>query len=164
MKVYFLTLFSASLIAALIGLLTPEGKDGGLLKVVKLLTSLFLVCVLISPVKSMVSGCRSLADGNFSLPGEEDSDADALRREASERLSAASKEYFVQRLTKMLEEKFSVEPGQLRCVVRFGGAEDALYPEKVTVILSGRAIWLDPEPIETYVRSLLNCVCETAIE
>lgn len=164
MKVYFLTLLSASLMVALIGLVVPEGKSGGVCKAVKLTTSLFLICVLIVPLKGMIVGCRSLADGDISFSGDAPTDAEELRRQAQERLSAASEGYFVQLLTKTLEEKFSVEPGQLRCSVRFGGEADALYPEKVTVILSGQAIWKDPEPIEEFVRSLLGCVCETAIE
>ena len=45
MKTYLLSLLTASLIAAMVGILAPEGERGGLAKHLRLLTSLFLVCV-----------------------------------------------------------------------------------------------------------------------
>ena len=51
----------------------------------------------------------------------------------------------------------------VRCAVEWKTGEPAT-PERITVILSGGAIWKDPEKLEAFVRDLIGCDCVTAIE
>ena len=148
----------------LIGILTPEGTRGGLGKHVKLLTSLFLVCVLIAPLADLIRGLRSLTDGVDPpsappLQGEDD-----YRQEMESALQDASASYFTQMLTQMLESEFGIRTGEVRCNVTWKREEDSLSPTRVCVILSGSAIWKDPSAIENFVSELLGCECVSAIE
>ena len=164
MKAYFLSLIAASMIAALVGILSPNGEKGGIAKHMKLLTSLFLVCVLISPLKETLTGLRAWLDGDFGLPGVEIPEEDSYKQQMDEALQGASTTYFTQMLTQMLEQQFSIATGEVRCNVQWQIESGTLTPVRVTVILSGKAIWRDPEKIETFVQELLGCECVSAIE
>ena len=88
---------------------------------------------------------------------------DAYENAANEALENASKAYLAQALTRLLEERFSIPSGEVRCVILWASEEEA-KPQKVTVILSGSAICKNPNQIEEEVTNLLGCPCVTAIE
>lgn len=164
MKSYLLTLIAASLMATLVGFLSPNGEKGGMAKHIKLLTSLFLVCVLIAPLKSAAEGLRSLIDGDWEIPWAESTDKENYQSEMQDAVNSASKSYFTDMLTQTLEQKFAIDTGNIRCTVRWEESAEALSPTQVTVFLSGKAIWKDPKAIESFVSELLGCECTTAIE
>lgn len=164
MKAYLVTLIAASLIAALVGILSPSGEKDGISKHMKLLTSLFLVCVLISPLQGMIEGLGSLLDGSTELPGLDAPEEDSYTQQMNEALNNASTVYFTQMLTQMLETQFSISTGDVRCAVQWEKKNETLSPTRVSVILSGKAIWKDPQAIEDFVSDLLGCECISAIE
>lgn len=165
MKTYLITLVSASLFATLVGILSPSGDKGGISKHMKLLTSLFLVCVLISPLQDAIKGLHTILDGSAELPWlEESQDENLYEQEMNEALEGASTSYFTQMLTQMLETQFAIATGDVRCQVQWKTENETLTPVRVTVILSGRAIWKDPQKIENFVSELLGCECVSAIE
>ncbi len=164
MKDYLLTLIAASLVAVLVGILSPDGERGGIAKHMKLLTSLFLVCVLISPLQSGIEGLQRLMRGELSLPelnGSEQEDYPDMMEGA---LNDASVNYFCDMLTVTIEKQFGIEAGEVRCLVAWEQEGETLTPTRVTVVLSGKAIWKDPHAIEEFVTELLGCDCATAIE
>ncbi len=163
MKAYLMGLLLASLAAALVGILTPEGERGGIGKHMRLLTSLFLICVLIVPLKGAIEGIRSFLSGEWSLPGNEAENPDYADR-VEEALDAASEAYFVQMLVQTLTEEFSISPDDVRCTVSWEKENEAFRPREVRIILSGRAIWQDPRKLEEFTENLLGCPCITAIE
>ncbi len=164
MKDYLIGLLAASMIAALVGLLTPDGERGGIGKHVKLLTALFLVCVLIAPIGSAIEGLKKLFEGGIDLPGMEETPDQSYQEELSGALENASTAYFTQMLTQVLENQFQIPAGELRCAVSWESVGEALKPTRVTVVLSGSAIWKDPRAIEDFVEELLGCNCVSAIE
>lgn len=164
MKDYLLTLVAASLIAAFVGILTPDGERGGLSKHMKLLTSLFLICVLIAPVGGAVEGLKSFLDGGLSLPSLDTDAEDNYREELDAVLDDASAQYFADMLTQTVESQFSIATGDVACRVAWTREDGRLTPARVTVILSGKAIWQDPKPITDYVSALLGCECTVAID
>lgn len=160
MKSYLYALLLVSLAAALAGILSPEGEKGGILKHVRLLSSLLLICVLILPLKSGISYLFALQNGEIPLPDWVDSNEDERQEELQEHLDLVSKEYFTQSLTARLESEFSIATGEVRCMLKW----NENTPVLVTVVLSGKAIWKDPEAIESFVTALVGCDCQTAIE
>lgn len=78
-------------------------------------------------------------------------------------MESASRSYFAQSLTQMLEQRFSIPAGEIRCTVRWQQDEE-LRPDRVTLVLSGSAIWKNPAEMEEFVTGLLGCECVTAIE
>lgn len=164
MQSYFLSLIAASMIASLVSILSPSGEKGGIAKHMKLLTALFLVCVLISPLKETLLGLRAWLDGEWELPGVELPEEDSYKQQLDQALEGASTTYFTQMLTQLLEQQFSISTGEVRCNVQWQTENGSMTPTRVTVILSGKAIWQDPEAIEEFVRKLLGCECVSAIE
>jgi len=164
MSAYLVTLITSALAVTLISILAPSGERGGLTQGMRLITALFLVCVLVSPIRSAIGAVRELLDGELSIPGLDSPNEDSYREELDAALGDASTEYFSQALTRMLEGEFSIETGQIRCRVDWQTVDGRLSPRLVTVILSGRAIWKDAGAIERYVEELLGCDCVSAIE
>ena len=164
MKDYLLTLIAAALIAALVGILSPDGERGGIAKHLKLLTALFLICVLISPLCGILTDLKSLMDGTLSIPNLTPDTEDDYRQQMDAALDAATESYFTDMLTQTLESQFSIAKGDIDCRVDWTRDGDQITPRRVTVILSGKAIWKDPKPIEEFVSELLGCECQTAIE
>ena len=163
MKAYLLSLVSAALVAALVNILTPNGERGGIAAHQKLITSLFLVCVLIAPAESAIKAIRSLADGDLSelLPIDSPSQKD-YEEQMNDALNASSERYFTQMLTQTVCEAFAIPTDEIRCTVSWDKTENT--PTRVTVILSGASIWKDPHAIARFVKELLGCECITAIE
>lgn len=157
---YLYALLLVSLAAAIAGILSPEGEKGGILKHVRLLSSLLLIVVTILPLKTGISYLASLGEGEVPLPEWVEVPGAEDPSELQEQLDLLSQEYFGQMLTERLEERFSIASGEVRCIVKWDGDT----PTLVTVVLSGKAIWKDPDAIEAFVSGLVGCECQTAIE
>ena len=146
MTAYLLTLFGSALAVALVDLLVPERGR----KTVRLISALFLLCVLSAPLPSATG-----ATGDYTIP-----DAAQKMKQAME---SASRTYFARTLTELIGEQFALAEGSVRCEIEWE-ADNETVPKKITVILSGSAIWRDPEKIESFVEDLIGCECVTAIE
>lgn len=164
MKEYVISLLAAALVAALIGVLAPAGEGGGLSRHLRLLTSLFLITVIILPLKDTLGAVEGILDGSPTLPELDGSAEEEYRKELDEALASSSKAYFASLLTEKLEEEFSIPEGEVRCAIRWSEDEKEARPERISVILSGSAIWEDPAKIEAFVQEQVGCECVTAIE
>ena len=164
MTAYFIAVITAALVTALVGILSPNGEKGGIAKHMKLLVSLFLLCILISPLQDVIAELGKWTDGSVSLPDVDAPLEDHYRQEMEEAIENASDTYFTQMLTQVLEAEFSIKTGEIRCRVDWKHQDGKQLPSRVTVILSGSAIWKDPQAIEDFVRDLLGCECVSAIE
>ena len=162
-KVYMLSIFATALLITLVDILAPSGSGGGLSKYLKLVTSLVFVCILIAPTVSLAQHLKDFADGNWELETEGDVE-DHYSAELQDALDNASKDYFEGMLKQTLCKEFDIAEDDLRVRVEWDGKGQELRPQKVTVILSGKAIWKNPAKIEGYVSSLLGCDCVSAIE
>ncbi len=162
MKEYFIALLAAAILASILALLAPDGK---LSLPLKALLSLFLVCALISPIRSLLQTFENLRDGSFVFPWEEEAPREDYEQQKQEALAQASKEYFTQSLTRMLESEFAIATGEVSCRVQWEETDgEELHPQQITVLLSGKAIWKDPHTIRTFVSELLECECTVALE
>ena len=159
MKTYLLSLFGASITVILAEIILPERAS----KFFRLVTSLFLVCVLIAPLPRTVKAIRDLTDELLSR-AEEDSTLGIYDTEMQEAMDGASRTYFVQMLTSAVSERFGIKSGELTCSVTWGDEDEQLTVKRVTLILSGSAIWKDPAPMEEFVSGLLGCECLSAIK
>lgn len=164
MKSYLLTLLGAALAVTLVGLLSPKGEGGGMEKHLRLICALFLICVLISPLSGAIDQIREMFDGIHEIPGIGNTAQDGYREQMQQAADAASRQYFSDMLTQTLEQKFSIAMGDVRCSVAWDTVNGTLQPTQVTVLLSGRAIWMSPREIESFVSDLLGCICTVAIE
>ena len=162
-KAYIISIFATALLITVADILAPAGSGSGLSRHLKLVTSLVFVCILISPTVSFVERIREFANGNWEFDIEGDV-KDHYSSELQDALDNTSKEYFEEMLKETLCKEFEIVEDDLRVHVEWAGEGENLRPTKVTVILSGKAIWKNPAKIEEYVSSLLNCDCVSAIE
>lgn len=162
MKTYILSMLAAALVAAVVGILSPSGEGGGISKHMRLLCSLFLLCVLLSPLISVLDALGDLANGSFLSPDVELEEEEDYRDRLEGAMDEATRTYFAQMLTECLCDELSLKAGEVRCHVLWD--EEDGTPKKVTVLLSGSAIWQDPKRICSFVTSLLDCECVCALE
>lgn len=154
MRAYLLTLFGASLTVALVDLLVPErGK-----RTVRFLSALFLLCVLAAPLPNAFRAVR-----DYTLPNAAQDARAEYESRMQDAMDSASRTYFAQTLTDLIAEQFDLTEGTVRCAIVWQSDAGAV-PKQITVLLSGKAIWQDPTPIEEFVRDLIGCDCITAIE
>ena len=160
MKAYLISLLGAAFLAAMIGILTPEGSNGGIGKYVRLLSVLTIVCVIALPLPRAIADLRGrLTD--LTDPSSNEKNAFDARSETL--LDHASRAYFASSLTAHLVERFSLRSDEITCAIRWKEVDGEALPESITLILSGSARWHDPHELETYVTDLLGCPCDTAI-
>jgi len=161
MKAYILSVVGASLAAALIILLTPDGKGGGILKHVKLLTSLALLCVIINPFLSFV---KSLSETNFDNFKDEIlkdvNESDPYESILYESLSKMSADELEKELKNRICENFGIDGGNLEVNAEYTIEENTFSFKRITVILSGGAIFKNPYDIEAYVKELTGIECK----
>ncbi len=160
MKSYLISLLGAALLAAAIGILTPEGTSGGIGKHVRLITSLVILCVIALPLPRALARLRELPS---EIGGWESGGETSFEARSHDALDEASRAYFAQSLTAHLAEKFSLNQTDLTCAIRWEQNDEESKPLNVTLILSGGARWRDPHELEQYVSDLLGCPCDTAI-
>ena len=159
-KTYLLSIFATALLITVVDILSP---GGGLSKHLKLVTSLVFICILISPSLAFAERLKDFTNGDWEFAIERDME-EHYSSELQNALDDASKEYFENMLELTLCKEFDIAEDNLRVAVEWIGDAENLRPQKVTVILSGKAIWKNPAKIEEYVTSLLGCTCVSAIE
>lgn len=164
MKEYFFSLFLAATLIALVGILSPGKAAGGIARHLRLLSSLFLLCILISPLTNALDGIFAWLQNGGAPPLLEDSPQTDYGELASDALDEASRAYFAQMLTLTLSEKFAVSPEELHCTVEWEITDGESSPSHVTLLLSGKAIWRDPTPLKNTVQALLGCPCDVVID
>lgn len=162
-KTYMLSIFATALLITVVDILAPSGAGSGLSKHLKLVLSLVFVCVLISPTVSLAEHLFEFAKGNWEFGIEEDVE-NHYTEELQNALDDASRDYFEGMLAQTLCKEFEISEGDLRTHVAWNNDGENPRPQKVTVILSGKAIWKNSAKIEEYVTSLLGCDCVSAIE
>ena len=145
-------LYSLALVAVLVALvctLVPESA----MQHAKLLCSLCVIALLISPVMSLV---QAVGNGTWEIP-------EAWQEGEGEEQDYAqfSDALVVGQLQVLLEREQGLSPKECRILVQWG--EDGGVCE-VTLLLSGKEIWRDPDPIIAYVEELLDCTCKVVLE
>jgi len=162
-KEYLISVIAAALMAALVGILAPEGSGKGLSGHVRLLGALFLLCVLLAPLRGAADSLADWMRGEVTLDLPSGDSEEDYGNELESAIRAASWEYAADLLSERLETEFSLPTGEVRCLLHRSDP-NAEHPERVSVILSGSSIWKDPARIEAYVEALLGCECAVAIE
>lgn len=148
MNGYLLTLAGVCVLTALICAAVPAH----MVSHVRLLCGLCIVCVVCMPA---ISWIETLSGGEWELP---DAWGEVQEEQDMEQLSQSM---LTGQLQMLLEQEFSLLPHE--CSIRCMWQEDGRL-QQVTLILSGKAIWCDPDPIRVYVEQLLGCRCTVVLD
>lgn len=146
---YLYSLALAAVLVALVCILVPESA----VQHAKLLCSLCVIALLISPVMSLV---QAVGQGAWEIP-----EAWQEGEQEEQDYAQFSDALVVGQLQVLLEREQGLSPKECRVLVEWG--EDGGV-KAVTLLLSGKAIWRDPDPIIAYVEGLLDCKCKVVLE
>ncbi len=147
---YLYSLATISILIALICAVTPASGTSH----VKLLCSLCVLCFLCTPILRIVD---ALGEGELEIPeewiGQEEQEEQDPGQVAESVLAG--------QLQVLLEREFSLNTEEFRVYSQWSDQGEIT---QVTVVLSGKAIWCDPDPIKEYVQTLLGCPCTVVLD
>ena len=149
MNGYLYSLAVASILIALVCSLVPDFAAHH----AKLLCSLCVILLLSAPVMHLA---KAIKQGVGEIP---EAWQDGVSEEQD--FGQFSDALVAGQLQVLLEQEQNLPPAQCRVLVEWG--ENGGVRE-VTLVLSGKAIWRDPDPIKAYVEGLLDCKCKVVLE
>ncbi len=158
MKNYIVTLIGVALICGIVGALSPEGKGGSLKKHVNLVMSLCVLCILISPLGSVIS---SLGDIEIFGDGGFDDNIDSEYEEIyKNNLGKYTSESIAEESEKMLCDNFSLDEEDIEIRVTVEIFEESFNVTRAELIIYPSAIAKDPRKMKEFLENLINCECE----
>ena len=167
MKVYILTLLAASVASAVIRLLAPKGTGGHLGEHIRMITGLFLLVALLTPLREGMELLRTAASGELAehltvaVPEEALGDYGEVFGDA---LTFVGREEVKAWVESELDTHFGIPRSECRISVTCAVAEENLTVSEVRISLSGSYITQDPHPIESYVTEKLGCPCYVTVD
>lgn len=165
--IYSIVCFAGAV--GLILIVVPEGARGGLLKHVRLVGSLCLICLIIKPSAELIGYIKELGEGDLSVifgNVQENELYDKYEDIYREYLHGGYGENVGEAVKDALAEKFNIDRNDVRCLVEFGDEVGGgiKEPRKITVIVKGRAVLTDPQSIKDLISGVFGCECEVAVE
>ena len=160
MKAYLMSILGASLIAGIVESALPEG---GFKKAMRTLTSLLLLCVILSPAREVTLSDDDLWEWLEGLAGEEEELYESYESIQNEGLLSMGQKHVEEGLAALLGERFGVDPQSLGVSVVCEGRGESIRVVQVEIELYGKAIFCDPHAIEALVGELLDCECRVFV-
>lgn len=166
MREYIIGLLALAVCCAVVELLSPEGEGGGIARHIKLMTGLCLLCVLATPIVSLLRAGADLParleaalSDWLSIRDQADKDFSDRWQEEYEQLDVT---FASQTIAGMLQDKFLIAAGDISVEVVPDESQSLI--SHVRVALSGRAIWQNTHEIEAFIGETLGCECIIYIE
>jgi hypothetical protein len=72
-------------------------------------------------------------------------------------------QYVNYEISKDVCDRFDASESDILAIASFGMKDGSLYLEKITLILSGKAMWKNPHEMEKYIEERYGCQCVSAI-
>lgn len=166
MNTYILTILSACIAAAVIQLLSPKGEGGKLAEHIRMIAGLFLLVILLIPLKAGLDLIRSAAEGDLSqqitahLPTLPENDYQAV---FDHTLTAVGQEEVKAWVVSVLDSEFGIPPSGCTVSVTCVTQEAELTLIDVRISLHEPYMTENPHPIEAYVTERLSCPCYVTV-
>ena len=166
MNAYILTILAASLAAAMIELLAPKGDGDRIAAHVRMIAGLFLLVVLLQPLKEGILLLRSAASGDLTdrlseaVPDYAPTDYEAAFNDT---LTAVGKGEVEAWVASALNTVFSIPPSGCTVEAICEAEETTLILREVRIALHGKYVFENPHLIEAYVSEQLGCACYVTV-
>lgn len=163
-------IYSIVCVSAAIGIacaISPDGMGGGLKKHIKLLCALCFICVLIGPLTRALDNLKNTFVELCDYASDEESEIrEKYERIYNEYLEGGYGENVEDAVKDTLSARFGISESEVRAIVKFAdkNGDGVNEVEKITVILSGRSIFLDPAEIKACILETFEAECVCAIE
>ena len=160
MKDYIITLICVSVFSGIIEILSPDSAGDSLRKQIRLITSLCVLCVAISPIAGVISGISG-AEFDFLSDYTDREELESKYEEIfKNNLGEHTAESVASESAQMLCESLGIDTDDLEVHLSLVDLEGELTARDVTVTLYRSAVATDPRIISDYIEELLGCKCE----
>ena len=167
MSAYAYTLLTAAVAVALIELIAPKGEGGKLSSAVRMIAGLYMLVVLLHPLREGIRLLSDLTDGTLSdrmeamLPEEELPDYQAVLGETLTHVSRQEVENWTR---SFLESAYAIPPEGCSISAVCTYESEILTITEVRIALLGKYALENPHPIEAAVTQALGCPCYVTVE
>lgn len=134
---------------------------------VRMIAGLFLLVVLLNPLKEGIALLRSAAEGALTeyltvvVPDDMNEDYEGVFHDT---LTFVGQEEVKAWVVSALESEFGILPSECRTSVTCAVEEDMLTVCEVRIALSGKYAAENPHPIESCVTEALGCPCYVTVD
>ncbi|MBO5700945.1 MAG: hypothetical protein J6S71_00745 [Clostridia bacterium] len=153
---YFLSVIAASVISALIAMFFGDDK-AALSKGINTACSLFLLCVIVSPISSLISRAKDNLDFEEIVGNYESAFSSEEALYAS--LGAVSGERIEEVLRTHIAERAGIDEGDLEVRAEVSVSDGAVILKRVILCLYSDARWSDPRVLRDAVGELTDAEC-----
>ena len=150
-----LALFGVAVAAALGEMLIPGAESGGTHRFLQFLTALVMLVLVLQPFLARLSDANGFLDGEVEWR-EPDVQAE-YEQIFSDAVANRSAVQLREGLVRLLQAEYGIEPQNCEVGVVLG--KDGM-PEKIGVILSGKALLQDPDEIQRMLHERFGCEVE----
>ena len=151
---YFMSVVTSSVIAALVSMLCHDERSG-IKKSLELCVSLFLLCVIIAPIGTLISDAKERIDVELSLP-EIDISTDASIFHSLAEVSKADIERI---LHDSICERLRINESDLEVEADVEANEEGVSIGRIVLRLYGSARWSDPREIREVISRYTDAEC-----
>lgn len=166
MKEYVIGLFALSIVCAMVELLSPEGEGGGMVRHIKWVGGLCLLCVLCFPLAALLQEGGDLPEKMFSAidqwlgEGEKmEEQYQELWQDEQQKLDLA---YAQDAIEQMICREFGLLEDEVSVLAEADEQEKLLT--YVRVGLSKGAIWTNTHQVEEFIQKMFGCESSIYLE
>ena len=163
MKSYIISVILTAVGAFVAVKLSPDGRGGTFSPYVRLISSLALICVMISPITSLLS-CDVEASVEDIMSKIELESYGFYESGMTVSLSKINASTLSNVLSEKICEKFDLERDNVSVEVKYTVTPEKTEYNKILVLLSGKAIFKNPREIENFVYEICNISCDCALK
>ena len=153
---YFMGVIAASVITALISMLACDEKST-LSKALNTVCSLFLLCVIVSPLSSLIAFAKDRVNSDYSLPSYEISVS--MENAIYSSLAETSEVQIESALRSHVADRAKIAEGDIEIRALVGVSEGSVKLDRVVIYLYSLAKWCDPRLILDAVGELTDAEC-----
>ena len=154
---YFLSVISASVITALISMLFGEDK-ANLSKSLNTACSLFLLCVIVSPISSMIARAKEgISTDNIGF--QTDKNVVSVELALYTSLGEISAEAIEESLHARICESAGMDEGDLDVSAEVRVSDGEVFLKRVVIHLYGSAKWSDPRTLREIIGEMTDAEC-----
>ena len=158
MRELLIKLMSVSLLCGMIEMLTPAGEREGLRRGVRLLTGLFLLSVMLTPLARADPRAWLREWGEWARAAEREAEQE-LEARMTEKLTAGTLAQLQEEIYDLLERRMAVAREDCTVMMETAQGAEGIELVHIRISLRSKAVMKDPRQIESLIEETVGCAC-----
>ena len=151
-------LLTVSLLCGMIEMLTPAGEREGLRRGVRLLTGLFLLSVMLTPLSRADPSVWLRGLGEWARAAEQEAQRE-LEIQMEEKLTAGTLAQLEEEIYDLLARRMQLSREHCTVTLEMAQGAEGLELVHIRLSLRGSAVMTDPRQIESLLEETVGCPC-----